>query len=279
MKKSIKDIDVKDKRVLVRVDFNVPLEGARITDDTRIRASLPTIEYLIQQGAKIALVSHLGRPDGKVVEKLRMAPVAKQLGELLSAPVEYLPDSVGEQVEKRIAALKPGQVAMLENVRFHPEEERNDPAFAEQLAKLADVYVNDAFGTAHRAHASTEGVAHHLPAVAGLLLQREIEVMDGALAEPKHPFVAIIGGAKVSDKIGVLQNLLGKVDSLLVGGGMANTFLVAIGCQVGESLLEKDKVADARELIRQADARKMQLMLPKDVVVAAELSNDSESKT
>ncbi len=233
----------------------------------------------MEQGAKTALISHLGRPDGKVVEKLRMAPVAERLNELLATPVEYLQESVGAEVEKAISALKPGQVALLENVRFHPEEEKNDPKFAEQLAALADVFVNDAFGTAHRAHASTEGVAHHLPAVAGLLLQREVEVIDQALASPKRPFVAVIGGAKVSDKIGVLENLLDKVDSLLVGGGMANTFLVAIGCQVGESLLEKDKVPEARELIRQADERKVQLTLPKDVVVAADFSNDAESKT
>lgn len=279
MKKSIKDVDLKGKRVLVRVDFNVPLEDGRITDDTRIRASLPTIQYLIEQDCRVALVSHLGRPDGKVVDKLRMTPVAERLGELLGAPVPHVLDCVGPDVEKALAALKGGQVAMLENVRFHPEEEQNDPAFAEQLARLGDVYVNDAFGTAHRAHASTEGVAHHLPAVAGLLMMREIEVMDQALSKPSRPFVAIIGGAKVSDKIGVLQNLLGKVDSLLVGGGMANTFLMAIGCQVGESLLEKDKVAEARDLIREADRRHVQLTLPKDVVVASEFSNDAESKT
>ncbi|MFI5265926.1 MAG: phosphoglycerate kinase [Chloroflexota bacterium] len=278
-KQSVKDVDVKGKRVLVRVDFNVPLDGARITDDTRIRASLPTIQYLVEQGAKVALISHLGRPDGQVVDKLRMAPVAARLGELLGAPVQYLQDSVGPEVEKAIAALQPGRVAMLENIRFHPQEEKNDPEFAEQLAHLADLYVNDAFGTAHRAHASTEGVAHHLPAVAGLLLQREIDVMDKALANPERPFVAIIGGAKVSDKMAVHSHLLTKVDALLIGGGMANTFLVAIGCQVGESLFEKDKVSEARELIREADSRKVQLMLPKDVVVASEFSNDAESKT
>jgi phosphoglycerate kinase len=279
VKRSVKDVDVKGKRVLVRVDFNVPLDGERITDDTRIRASLPTIQYLVEQGARTVLVSHLGRPDGKVVDKLRMGPVAARLGELLGAPVQYVQESVGPEVEKAVAGLKDGQVAMLENVRFHAEEEANDPAFAEQLARLADVYVNDAFGTAHRAHASTEGVARHMPAVAGLLLQREIEVMDQALSNPQRPFVAIIGGAKVSDKIGVLQNLMDKVDALLIGGGMANTFLVAIGCQVGESLLEKEKVSEARELIRRADERKVQLMLPRDVVVASDFSNDAETKT
>jgi phosphoglycerate kinase len=261
------------------VDFNVPLDGQRITDDTRIRASLPTIQYLVGEGARVAVASHLGRPDGKVVDKLRLAPVAARLGELLGSPVDYLQECVGLEVEERIAALKPGQVAMLENVRFHPEEEKNDPGFAEQLAHLADVYVNDAFGAAHRAHASTEGVAHYLPAVAGLLLEREIEVIGDALANPKRPFVAIIGGAKVSDKIAVLTNLIDKVDALLIGGGMANTFLAAIGCQVGESLLEKDKVSEARELIRRADERKIQLMLPKDVVAASDFSNDAEIKT
>ncbi len=224
-------------------------------------------------------MSHLGRPDGKPSDKLRMAPVAARLTELLGSPVQYLHDSVGPDVEKAVNALKPGQVALLENVRFHPEEEKNDPKFAEQLAKLADVYVDDAFGMAHRAHASTEGVAHHLPAVAGLLLQREIDIIEQALSNPKRPFVAVIGGAKVSDKIGVLRNLLGKVDSMLIGGGMANTFFVAIGCQVGESLLERDKVGEAREIIRLADESKVQLILPKDVIVASDFSNDAETKT
>jgi phosphoglycerate kinase len=279
LKKSVKDVDVKGKRVLVRVDFNVPMEGRRITDDTRMRAALPTIQYLMEHGAKTVLISHLGRPDGKAQEDMRMGPVAEHLGKLLGKPVDYVQESVGPEVEKHVAAMPSGGVAMLENLRFHPEEEKNDSAFAEQLARLADVYVNDAFGTAHRAHASTEGVAHHLPAVAGLLLQREIDVMENALANPDRPFVGIIGGAKVSDKIAVLQNLLDKVDALLIGGGMANTFLVAIGCQVGESLLEKDKVGLARDLIRQASERNVQLMLPKDVVVASAFANDAEAKT
>ncbi|MBV9120973.1 MAG: phosphoglycerate kinase [Chloroflexi bacterium] len=279
MKKSVKDVELKGKRVLVRVDFNVPLEHGRITDDTRIRASLPTIQYLIEQGAKTILVSHLGRPDGKVVDDLRLAPVAQRLGELLGKPVDYVPESVGPVAEQHVKALRAGGVALLENIRFHPEEEQNDPAFAKSLAALAEVFVNDAFGTAHRGHASTEGVAHDLPAVAGLLLQRELDVMDKALSAPERPFVAIIGGAKVSDKIAVLQNLLSKVDGLLIGGGMANTFLVAIGCSVGESLLEREKVAEAREIIRQADQRKVQLMLPRDVVVASAFSNDAEIKT
>jgi phosphoglycerate kinase len=261
------------------VDFNVPLDGQRITDDTRIRASLPTIEYLIEQGARVILMSHLGRPDGKVVEKLRLTPLAQRLSELLDKPVDYVQDSIGPEVEQRAAKLRAGQVLMLENLRFHPEEEKDDPAFAAQLARLGDVYVNDAFGTAHRAHASTEGVAHILPGVAGLLLQREVEVMEQALANPKRPFVAIIGGAKVSDKIGLLTNLLDKVDALLIGGGMANTFLVAIGCEVGDSLQEKDKVAEAREIIHQADERNVQLMLPRDVVIGSEFSNAAESKT
>jgi len=278
LKKSVKDIDVKGKRVLVRVDFNVPIEKGRISDDTRIRASLPTIQYLMEQGAKTALVSHLGRPDGQVKEDLRMGPVAARLSELLGKPVDYVQESVGPEVEKRVKALPAGGVAMLENVRFHSEEEKNDDGFAKQLAALADVYVNDAFGTAHRAHASTEGVARHLPAVAGLLLQREIDVIGQALDKPQRPFVAIVGGAKVSDKIGVLENLMSKVDTLLIGGGMANTFLVAIGCQVGESLLEKDKVSLARDLIHTASERKVHLMLPKDVGAGSAFSNDAETK-
>ncbi len=276
-KQSVQDIDVQNKRVLVRVDFNVPLSGGGITDDTRIKAAIPTIEYLTQHGAKVILMSHLGRPDG-VQEKLRLRPVADRLSQLLSVPVQYVTECVGPDAESAVASLQPGQVLLLENLRFHPEEEKNDPEFAKKLAALADIYVNDAFGTAHRAHASTEGVTHFLPAVSGLLMQREIEIMGQALADPQRPFCAIVGGAKVSDKIGVLSNLIEKVDILLIGGGMANTFLIAIGCDVAESLVEKDKVADARQLIKQADARRIHLMLPKDVVVAAAFSNEAESK-
>jgi phosphoglycerate kinase len=223
-KKTIRDVDLRGKRVLVRVDFNVPLEGERITDDTRIRAALPTIRSLIEQGAKVVLMSHLGRPDGKVVEGLRLAPVARHLQSLLGQPVAMAPDCTGPQVEAAVQALPAGGVLLLENLRFHPEEEANDPQFARELAALADVYVNDAFGTAHRAHASTEGVAHDLPAVAGLLMERELSVMGRALVRPERPFVAIIGGKKVSDKIGVLNNLLQRADRLLIGGAMANTF-------------------------------------------------------
>ncbi|HEU0169227.1 MAG TPA: phosphoglycerate kinase [Chloroflexota bacterium] len=278
-KQSVRDVDVRGKRVLVRVDFNVPLDGTRITDDTRIRAAVPTIQYLIGQGAKTALISHLGRPDGKPSDKYRLEPVADRLTQLLGRPVLYLRECVGAEVERAIADMAEGGVALLENVRFHAEEEKNDPAFAEQLARLADVYVNDAFGTAHRAHASTEGVAHHLPAVAGFLMQKEIDTMERALANPERPFVAIIGGAKVSDKIGVLDNLLSKVNALLIGGGMANTFLVAIGCSIGQSLVEQDKVPEARRLISEADKRKVQLMLPRDVVIGSAFANDAERKT
>jgi len=279
LKKSVKDVDVKGKRVLVRVDFNVPMEGGRVTDDTRIRATLPTLQYLLDQGASVVLMSHLGRPDGKVKDELKLAPVARRLSDLLARPVESLADCVGTEVEQKVAALAPGQLALLENLRFHPEEEANDKGFAQQLARLGDVYVNDAFGAAHRAHASTAGVASYLPAVSGLLMQAEIDVIGQALEDPKRPFIAIIGGAKVSDKIGLLRNLIGKVDTLLIGGGMANTFLVAIGCQVGESLVERDKVSEARELIRLADSSAVQLILPRDVVVASAFANDAESKT
>jgi phosphoglycerate kinase len=278
-KQSVRDVDVRGKRVLVRVDFNVPLDGIRITDDTRIRAALPTIQYLIEQGAKTALLSHLGRPDGKASDKYRLEPVADRLTQLLGRPVLYLRDCVGAEVESAITDMAEGGVALLENVRFHPEEEKNDPAFAQQLARLADVYVNDAFGTAHRAHASTEGVAHYLPAVAGFLMQKEIDTIERALADPERPFVAIIGGAKVSDKIGVLDNLLSKVNALLIGGGMANTFLVAIGCAIGQSLVEQDKVPEARRLIAEADKRKVQLMLPRDVVIGSAFANDAERRT
>ncbi|MDE3078260.1 MAG: phosphoglycerate kinase, partial [Chloroflexota bacterium] len=277
-KQSVEDVDLHDKRVLVRVDFNVPLEGGNITDDTRIRAALPTIEYLTGHGARVILMSHLGRPEGRPQDKLRLRPVADRLSHLLSKPVEYVTECVGPDVEAAVRRLRPGQVMLLENLRFHPEEEKNDPEFARQLAALGDLYVNDAFGTAHRAHASTEGVTHYLPAVAGLLMQREIAVMGSALAEPKRPFTAIVGGAKVSDKIAVLANLMQKVDSLLVGGGMANTFLVAIGCEVADSLLEADKVSAARDLIRLADEKRVHLMLPRDVVVATAFSNEAESK-
>jgi phosphoglycerate kinase len=269
-KKTVRDVPVTGKRVLVRVDFNVPLDkvtGA-ITDDTRIRASLPTIRYLMDQGARVILCSHLGRPDGKVNEKMRLAPCAVRLGELLGKPVAYVKDCIGPEVEEAVRGLKGGDVLLLENTRFYPEEEANDPVFAQKLARLAEVYVNDAFGSAHRAHASTEGVTHYLPAVAGFLMEKELEMLGKALESPARPFAAIIGGAKIGDKIGVLKNLVTKVDLLLIGGGMANTFLKAQGHQVGQSLVEEDKLDLARELLAQAAARGVRLLLPVDVVIA-----------
>lgn len=270
-KKTLKDIDLSGKRVLVRVDFNVPLENGRITDDTRIRAALPTIKYLQEQQAKIILVSHLGRPKGQVNPKYSLAPVAKALEELLGQPVIFSQEVTGPAVEEKARSLQPGQVMLLENVRFLPGEEKNDPQVAQELASLAEIFVNDAFGTAHRAHASTAGVAGYLPAVAGMLLEKEIQVMGDALADPKRPFIAILGGAKVSDKIGVIKNLLTKVDHLIIGGGMANTFLKAQGFDVGKSLLEEDKVPLAQELLSEAQAKGVAVHLPEDVVVAPSL--------
>ena len=268
-KRTVRDVEVAGRRVLVRVDFNVPLdEHGRVADDRRIRESLPTVRYLLEQGAAVVLMSHLGRPGGRVVEELRMAPVGERLAQLLGRPVRVLPDCVGPEVEAVVARLQPGEVALLENLRFHPGEEANDPDFAAALARLVDLYVNDAFGTAHRAHASTVGVAAHLPAVAGLLMEKEIRYLSRLLESPEHPFVAVLGGKKVSDKIGVLRNLLERVDAVLVGGGMAYTFLRSQGYRVGRSLVEEDKVELARELIERARARGVQLWLPEDVVVA-----------
>jgi phosphoglycerate kinase len=278
-KQTVRDVDVRGKKVLVRVDFNVPLDKATgtISDDARIRAALPTIRYLVNQQARVILCSHLGRPDGKVVEKLRLRPAADRLSELLGQPVATAPDCVGPEVEAAVAALRPGDVLLLENVRFHPEEEANDPGFARALASLAEVYVNDAFGSAHRAHASTEGVAHYLPAVAGFLMEKEIDYLGRALENPERPFVAIIGGSKVSDKIGVLENLVGKVDSLLIGGGMANTFLLAMGRSIGQSLAEPDKTGLALEVAAKAKAAGVRLLLPVDVVVADRFAGDAAS--
>ncbi|GBC94864.1 Phosphoglycerate kinase [bacterium HR16] len=267
-KKTIEDIEVKGKRVLVRVDFNVPQdETGKITDDRRIRAALPTIQYLMKQGARTILVSHLGRPKGKPEdrEKFTLKPVAERLSELLGKPVPLAPDCVGPEVEKMVQAMKDGDVLLLENVRFHPEEEKNDPEFAKQLASLAEVYVNDAFGTAHRAHASTEGVTKYLPGVAGYLMQKEIEYLGGALANPKRPFIAVLGGAKVKDKIPVIENLMGKVDRLIIGGGMAYTFLKAQGKEIGQSLLDADSLDFCREMLTKAGDK---ILLPVDVVVA-----------
>jgi phosphoglycerate kinase len=264
-KKTIRDVDVKDKRVLVRVDFNVPLAEGRVADDTRIRAALPTIQYLLDRDATVLLCSHLGRPKGKTVDDLKMDPVARRLSELLGRQVTKLDDCVGPEVQAAVEAASPGDVILLENTRFHAEEKENAPAFAAQLAALADLYVNDAFGSAHRAHASTEGVAHHLPAVAGFLMERELEFLGGALTSPQRPFVAILGGAKISDKIGVIENLLGQVDALLIGGGMANTFLKADGYDVAESLVEDGSLDTARTLMERAGDK---LVLPVDVTVA-----------
>src|SRR5262249_1349441 len=273
-KRTVRDVDVDGKRVLVRVDFNVPLDKeGRVTDATRLREALPTIQYLRDRGARVVLMSHLGRPDGKVRDDLRMAPVAAEMERLLGAPVRYGRESVGPGAEAAGAALGPGDVALLENLRFHPEEEADDPVFARELAKLGDVYVNDAFGTAHRAHASTEGVARLLPAVAGLLMEKELDAFARILEAPERPLVAIIGGAKVSSTIAVLENLLGKVDRLLIGGGMACTFLKAQGHEIGRSLLEADRVPFAADLMQRAEASGVALLLPVDAVVTDRLED------
>lgn len=279
-KKSIEDISIKGKKVLVRVDFNVPLdEGRNITDDTRIKAALPTLEYLLKGGAKLILASHLGRPKGAgFEEKYSLAPVAARLEALLGRKVTLASDCIGESAKAACASIKDGEVVLLENVRFHKEETKNDPDFAKALASLAEVYVNDAFGTAHRAHASTEGVAKFLPAVAGYLLKKEIDIIGSALDNPKRPFVAILGGAKVSDKIGVIENLLKKVDTLIIGGGMAYTFFKALGYEVGKSLLEADKVELAKRLMDDAKSKGVKLLLPVDNVVATEFKADAENK-
>src|SRR6266566_4828594 len=278
-KKTVRDIEVAGKRVLVRVDFNVPLDAdLQITDDTRIKAALPTIRYLLDNGAAVVLMSHLGRPDGKVVEQLRLAPVGKRLSELLGKHVEMAADSIGPGVDVQAKALQPGQVLLLENLRFHKEEEKNDPDFARQLASLGDIYVNDAFGTAHRAHASTEGVTRYLPGVAGFLMEKEINFLGSVLENPRRPFVAIIGGAKVSDKIAVLERLIGMVDALLIGGGMANTFLKAEGYEIGDSLFEEGKLDVARDLVTKARQRDLNLLLPVDVVIADRFAADAASR-
>jgi len=275
-KLTIKDIDVKGKRVLVRVDFNVPLDEGKVADDTRIRAALPTINYLREKGAKLILVTHLGRPKG-ITESLRLDPVAKRLEEL-GVSVKKLNQCIGDEVVSTVNSMKEGDVVLLENVRFYPEEEKNEPKFAEALANLADIYVNDAFGTAHRAHASTEGVARILPAVAGFLMEKEINFFSKVLENPERPFIAVLGGAKVSDKIGVIKNLLQKVDYLLIGGGMAYTFLKALGYEVGKSICEDDKLSLAKELINLAKEKNVDLVLPIDVVVADKFAPDANTK-
>ena len=279
-KKTVRDLDVAGKKVLVRVDFNVPLnDKGEITDDTRITASLPTIQYLLEQKAAVILMAHLGRPKGQVKPELSLAPVAKHLGKLLGKKILFAPDCVGEAAQAAASKLKPGHILLLENLRFHKEEEKNDMEFAEKLASLADLYVNDGFGVSHRAHASVEGVTHFLPAVAGFLLEKEIQYVGQAVTNPLHPFVAIIGGAKVSDKIGVISNLLDKVDTLLIGGGMANTFLAAQGYKMGKSLVEEDKLDLAKELLAKAKKNKVNMLLPTDLVMAAAFAPDAEHVT
>lgn len=278
-KKTIRDIDVAGKRVLVRVDFNVPLDAEQhITDDTRITAALPTIKYLLDHGAAVILMSHLGRPKGKVVDSMRLTPVAQHLSALLDKPVQMAPDCIGSAVVALAKNLQPGQVLLLENLRFHNEEEQDDAEFARQLASLGELYVNDAFGTAHRAHASTEGVTHYMPGVAGFLMEKEINYLGGALENPRRPFAAIIGGAKVSDKIAVLERLISMVDMLLIGGGMANTFLKAEGYEIGDSLFEEGKVDVAKELITKARQRGLKFLLPSDVTIADRFAADAIHK-
>ncbi|WP_293823881.1 triose-phosphate isomerase [uncultured Phascolarctobacterium sp.] len=279
-KKTVRDLDVAGKKVLVRVDFNVPLnDKGEITDDTRITASLPTIQYLLEQKAAVILMAHLGRPKGQIKPELSLAPVAKHLGKLLGKKILFAPDCVGEAAQAAASKLKPGHILLLENLRFHKEEEKNDMEFAEKLASLADLYVNDGFGVSHRAHASVEGVTHFLPAAAGFLLEKEIQYVGKAVTNPLHPFVAIIGGAKVSDKIGVISNLLDKVDTLLIGGGMANTFLAAQGYKMGKSLVEEDKLDLAKELLAKAKKNKVNMLLPTDLVMAAAFAPDAEHVT
>lgn len=271
-KKTMKDINVQGQRVFCRVDFNVPMNEGQITDDTRIRAALPTINYLVEQGAKVILASHLGRPKGTVQEDLRLDPIAEHLSELLGRDVAKADEAYGPEVEQYIAEMNEGDILLLENVRFYPGEEKNDPELAKAFARLADAYVNDAFGAAHRAHASTEGIAQFLPGVAGFLMEKELEFLGRALEQPERPFTAIIGGAKVKDKIGVIENLLNKVDHLIIGGGLSYTFIKALGYEIGDSLLEEDKIELAKQFIEQAKAKGVQLHLPVDVVVADQFS-------
>ncbi|WP_340372409.1 phosphoglycerate kinase [Peribacillus sp. FSL E2-0218] len=277
-KKSIRDIELKGKRVFCRVDFNVPMQDGKISDDTRIKAALPTISYLTEQGAKVILASHLGRPKGQVVEELRLAPVAERLSELSGKDVQKAEEAYGESVQSMIDNMESGEILLLENVRFYPGEEKNDPELAKSFAALADVYVNDAFGAAHRAHASTEGIAHHLPAVSGLLMEKELAVLGKALSNPERPFTAIIGGAKVKDKIGVIKNLLENVDHLIIGGGLGYTFIKAQGHEIGNSLLEEDKIELAKSFIESAKEKGVKLHLPIDAVVTAEFSPDAETE-
>lgn len=266
----MRSLDIKGKKVLVRVDFNVPLDDqGKVADDTRIKATLTTIRYLLEQGARVILISHLGRPKGKVVEKLRLDDVARRLGELLGREIKKVNDCIGPEAAKAAEELKEGEVLLLENLRFHPEEEKNDPGFAKELASFAEVYINDAFGTAHRAHASTAGVADYLPAAAGFLMEKEIKALGSILSDPDRPFLAVLGGAKVADKIGVLKSLVGKVDAILLGGGMANTFLKAKGSELGDSLVDDQNLEFARKFLDMAAERGVRVELPVDLVIAS----------
>jgi len=276
MKKTIRDVDVADKRVLVRVDYNVPQDGTgAITDNSRIRETLPTLQYLLDQGSRIILMAHLGRPEGKVDPRYTLAPIANELERLIGRPVLFATDTIGTDAHKKAAGLVPGQILLLENVRFQAEEEKNDPGFAAELAKFGDVFVNDAFGAAHRAHASTAGVAELLPAVAGLLMERELDALGRVLENPERPLLAVIGGAKVSSKIGVLENLLPRVDAMIIGGGMACTFLKAKGLEIGRSLLEEDRIGLAADLMKQANERGAELLLPIDGLCADRIDDDA----
>ena len=277
-KKTIRDIDVKGKKVFVRCDFNVPIKDGVVADDTRIKAVVPTIKYLIDNGAKVILCSHLGRPKGEVREEFSLKPVVPVLSAELNKNVAFSNQIIGEQVKEIISEMNDGDVLLLENVRFDPREEKNDEGFSKELSELADVFVNDAFGTAHRAHSSTEGISHYLPSVSGFLIQKEIEFMDGALENPKRPFIAILGGAKVSDKIGVIENLINKVDKILIGGGMAFTFFKALGYQIGDSLCEEDKLEEAKLIMEKAKENNVEFVLPLDIHIAKDFSNEAEDK-
>nr|WP_306976354.1 phosphoglycerate kinase [Alkalibacillus salilacus] len=275
---NLRDVELQGKRVFCRVDFNVPMSKGEISDDTRIQAALPTIMYLIQNGAKVILASHLGRPDGEVVEELRLDPIAQHLSNYLEQPVFKTDDVYSEDVSKAVGEVEEGDVMLLENVRFEKGEKKNDEALAKQFASLADLYVNDAFGAAHRAHASTEGIAHHLPAVSGFLLEKEIEVLGKALDNPERPFTAIIGGAKVKDKIGVIDHLIDRVDHLLIGGGLSYTFIKALGHEIGQSLLDEDNIDSAKQFIQKAKDKGVSLHLPVDITVADDFSEEANTK-
>ncbi|MEN6326217.1 MAG: phosphoglycerate kinase [Syntrophomonas sp.] len=278
--RSLKEAELKGKRVLIRVDFNIPMDkNNEIIDDTKMRAALPTIDYILNQGASLILLSHLGRPKGKPEAKYSLQKVAQHLAEIIGPKVSMASDCLGPDTRKKVEELKPGEVLVLENVRFHPGEEKNDPEFSRQLASLGDLFVNDAFGSAHRAHSSTAGIADYLPCYAGFLMEKEVEMLEKVLEHPESPRMAILGGAKVSDKLGLIENLLNKMDIILIGGGMANTFLKALGKEIGKSICENDLLEQARQLVEKAAQKKVQLMLPEDVVAAGEISGDAAAVT